>query len=304
MPTFPYAGNLIPEPVWGALSEYDDHDEGRKRVFGSTRLVLTDKLKAILGINYAQYHRDGNSSGLIFDQTDSKVSPYAGLTYDITNRVLGYVSYSDLYFPQSQVDADNEYLDPSKGTNIEAGVKTDWLDKRLLTTLAVFRAKQSGLATPTGDFNSFGQFIYTPVDVQSKGIELEATGKLNDYSDLVFGYTTLKLTGQDGDDTYPWVPRHTANLALRARVPSYTALSFGASGRWQSEISNVESSGITVRQDAYTVLNAFAAWQFLPDATLRFNVNNLTDEKYINTLRYAGYYGAPRNYQATLDYKF
>ena len=33
-------------------------------------------------------------------------------------------------------------------------------------------------------------------------------------------------------------------------------------------------------------------------------VNNLTDEKYINTLRYSGYYGAPRNYTLSLNWRF
>ncbi len=41
-----------------------------------------------------------------------------------------------------------------------------------------------------------------------------------------------------------------------------------------------------------------------PKTTLRFNVNNITDEKYINTLRYAGYYGAPRSYQLSLNHQF
>lgn len=309
MPSFPYAGNLIAEPVWGplstALADNADYTEKRNRVFGATRLTLTDGLKAILGFNYAEYKRDGNSFGTPMNQSDSKVSPYAGLTYDITSRVLAYVSYSDLYLPQSQVDADNNYLEPSKGSNIEGGLKMDWLNQRLLTTLAVFQAKQTGIAAPTGDVNEFGQAVYAAEDfVRSKGVEFEAVGRLTDNADLTFGYTTMELTDRNGSDIFPWVPRHTANLAFRARVPSYTALSFGAGGQWQSKISNVESSGITVRQDDYMVLNAFAAWQFLPNATLRFNVNNLADEKYINTLRYAGYYGAPRNYQATLDYRF
>lgn len=309
LPSFPYPGDLIPEPVWGARSNLEadnaDYTEQRNRVFGATRLTLTDRLKGILGFNYAEYKRDGNSFGTPLNQSDSKVSPYAGLTYDITHRLLGYVSYSDLYLPQSQVDASNNYLEPSKGSNIEAGLKFDW-DEHLLVTLAVFQAKQTGLAVPTGDTNSFGQAVYAATDfVRSEGIEFETVGKLNDNTDLTFGYTVLELTDQRGDTNIsPWVPRRTANLTLRARLPSYTALSFGVNGRWQSDISNTEPNEVTVRQDGYAVLNAFAAWQFLPGAALRFNINNIADEKYINTLRYAGYYGTPREYQATLQYRF
>ncbi|HYG07086.1 MAG TPA: TonB-dependent siderophore receptor [Stenotrophomonas sp.] len=303
MPAFPWAGNVIPEPVWGEASTYGTLNQRLKRVFGATRLSLTDQLKAIVGFNYASYHRDGDNYGVAFDQTEGKTSPYAGLTYDFNEHVLGYVSYSDIYQPQDQTDINDRYLDPTKGSNYEAGVKADWLDKRLLTTLAVFKAEQDGLATGIG-YNEHGQFYYAGVDVESKGVEFEATGKLSDNVDLVFGYTALKLTGADGDDTYRWVPRRTANLMLSARLPAYSALSFGIGGRWQSAISNVETSGFAVHQDSYAVLNGFVAWDVLPNATLRFNVRNITDEKYINTLRYAGYYGAPRNYTLSFDWRF
>lgn len=304
LPAFPYATHAIAEPAWSDASIYSVLNQRLKRAFGTTRIALSDRLKAIVGVNYAQYRRDGNSYDLAFDQTTSHTSPYGGLTFDFSEHVLGYVSYSDIYQPQDQVDANDRYLDASKGVNYEAGIKADWLDKRLLTTLAVFKADQDGLATPTGQYNEYGSTIYAPVDVRSKGVELEVSGRLNDNLDLVFGYTALKLDGLDGDDTYPWVPRRTANLLLSGRLPAYQALSLGLGGRWQSAISNVESSGFTVRQDSYAVLNAFAAWDFLPNATVRLNVNNLTDEKYINTLRYSGYYGAPRNYTLSLNWRF
>ncbi|HEY0332824.1 MAG TPA: TonB-dependent siderophore receptor [Stenotrophomonas sp.] len=303
MPGFPWGGDAIPEPVWGELSTYGTLNQRLKRVFGATRISLTEQLKAIVGVNYANYHRDGANYGVTFDQTESKTSPYAGLTFDFNEHVLGYVSYSDIYQPQDQTDVNDRYLDPTKGSNYEVGVKADWLDKRLLTTLAVFKAEQQGLATGAG-YNEHGQYYYEGVDVESKGVEFEVTGKLNDHLDLVFGYTALKLTGEDGDDTYRWVPRRTANLLLSARLPGYEALSFGIGGRWQSDISNVETSGFAVRQGSYAVLNGFVAWDFLPNASLRFNVRNITDEKYINTLRYAGYYGAPRSYTVSFDWRF
>jgi outer membrane receptor for ferric coprogen and ferric-rhodotorulic acid len=303
LPPFPYAIDAIPEPGWSDASLYSVLNQHLKRAFGVTRIALSDRLKAIVGVNYAQYRRDGSSYGLPADQTTSHTSPYGGLTFDFNEHILGYVSYSDIYQPQDQVDANDRYLDASKGVNYEAGVKADWLDKRLLTTLALYKADQQGLATPTGQYNQYGQVIYAPVDVQSRGVEFEATGKLGDNVDLVFGYTVLKLTGTSGNDTYPWVPRHTANLLLSAHLPHYRALSFGIGGRWQSAISNMESSGFTVRQGDYAVLNGFVAWDFLPNATLRFNVHNITDRKYINTLRYSGFYGAPRNYMLSLDWR-
>jgi outer membrane receptor for ferric coprogen and ferric-rhodotorulic acid len=278
------------------------------RVFGATRLSMTDRFKAVVGFNWAEYQRDGvDNTGVSFDQTERELSPYAGLTFDFTDKVLGYVNYSYIFQPQEQYTFDRDYIDPSKGVNYEVGVKAEWFDERLLTTLAWFNAKQDGLATyvSTRFMDGYAFGYYTGVDIESKGIEFEATGKLNDYTDLLFGYTHLKMDGDDGDDTYSWVPRRTANLTLSARLPSYTPLSFGVGGRWQSKIFNADSySGYIVRQDSYALLNAFAAWEVLPNMTVRANVNNIADEKYIQSLYSVSYYGMPRDYSVTLDWRF
>jgi outer membrane receptor for ferric coprogen and ferric-rhodotorulic acid len=304
LPPFPYAGDAIPEPAWGPRMVSGTLNQQLTRAFGATRLAVTDRLKLVAGFNYAKYNRDGNN-GADFDQTEENLSPYAGLTFDFTDNILGYVSYSDLYKPQDQYDINHVYLDPTKGVNYEVGVKAEWLNKRLLTTLAWFDAEQEGLATYGGyDFDS-GKYWYYGVDVGSEGFELEVTGQVNDYLNLVFGFTKLKMSGPDGDDTYPWVPRETANLMLNARLPNYAPLSFGIGGRWQSETSKVESyTGMVTRQDAYAVLNAYAEWNILPNATLRANIDNLTDEKYINSLYSIGYYGAPIHYSVSLEYRF
>ncbi len=299
MPAFPYPTDAIPEPGWGGRELYSVLDQRLQRVFGATRIAVSERFKAILGANFASYRRSGSLYGAPFDQTTRHTSPYAGLTYDFNDQVMGYVSYSDLYQPQDQVDEDERYLDPSKGVNYEAGIKAGWLDGRLLTTIAVFKADQQGLATPVG-FNDLGSYIYAGVDVESRGIELEATGRINDWLELIAGYTTLELDGLDGEDTYAWVPRRSANLLLSGRLPGNEAFSWGVGGRWQSRIANG-----AVSQDGHAVINAYAAWDFLPNASVRLNAGNLGDQKYINTLRYgAGYYGAPRNYTLSLDWRF
>lgn len=308
LPGFPYAGDAIPEPVWGARTVYTTLNQRLTRVFGAARLSLSERFKAIVGFNWAEYQRDGvDNTDVSFDQTERNLAPYAGLTFDFTDTVLGYVNYSYIFQPQEQVGYDRGYLDPSKGVNYEAGVKAEWLDRRLLTTLAWFSARQEGLATYGGtrfmDGYAFG--YYTGVDIESKGFEFEASGKLGEHAELLFGYTQLKMDGDDGSDTYAWVPRRTANLMLSTRVPGYTALSLGVGGRWQSRISNTDSySGYPVRQGGYAVLNAFAAWDITPDLTLRANVNNVTDEKYIGSLYSVSYYGAPREYALNLNWRF
>ncbi len=309
LPGFPFAGDAIPEPVWEDRIVYSTLNQRLKRAFGVTRLALTERLKTIIGFNWAEYNRNGiDSTGLPFDQTENNFSPYAGVTFDFTDKVLGYANYSYIFQPQEQIDIARSYLDPSKGVNYEVGLKADWLDKRLLTTLAWFGAKQEGLATYAGynfDDPSDAFAYYEGIDIESKGLELEVAGRLSPNTDLVLGLTRLKMSGQEDGGTYTWVPRRTANLTLSTRVPSYKALSFGVAGRWQSKISNPDDyTAALVRQGSYTALNAFAAWDVRPNVTLRANVANITDKKYINGLYTIGYYGPPRNYSLRLDWRF
>ncbi|TWT21438.1 TonB-dependent siderophore receptor [Luteimonas marina] len=309
LPGFPYAGNAIPEPTWGDRTVYTTLNQRLTRVFGATRLAFTDRFKTILGFNWAEYQRDAvDNTGVASDVTDRNLAPYAGVTFDFSDRVTGYVNYSYIYQPQDAVDYDRNYFAPSKGTNYEVGVKAEWLDRRLLTTLAWFGAKQDGLSTyvATRFMDGYAYGYYRPIDIESHGFEFEASGKLSDNTSLLFGYTQLSMDGEEGSDTYSWVPRRTANLLLSTRLSSLPALSFGVGGRWQSEISNFESyvTSAPVRQGGYTLFNAFAAWDIRPDVTVRANVNNITDKKYIQSLYSVSYYGAPREYALSVDWRF
>jgi len=303
LPAFPYAGNATNEPVWGPRGISNETDQRLRRAYGATRLALSDRVKLIAGFNWAEYHRDGVST-LPFDQTEREISPYGGVTVDITDRVLAYASYSDIYQPQDYYDINDNYLDPSKGKNYEIGVKTSWADGQVLATFALFTAEQKGPGTYAG-LNSNGNYYYVGMDIESKGAELEVAGKLGQWGEIVLGVTSLKLEDMDGEKAYEWVPRNTATLAISSRIPNLPKLTLGASGRWQSSTSNVDGySGGTVRQDSYATLNLFGRWSLTDQASVRANVNNVTDEKYIASLYQVGFYGAPRNYSLSVDYRF
>jgi outer membrane receptor for ferric coprogen and ferric-rhodotorulic acid len=308
LPPFPFPNDAIPEPQWGERQVYSTMDQKLKRVFGATRLALSDRLKTILGFNWAEYELDATDNvGVRTNKTDRKLAPYAGVTFDFTPSILGYVNYSYIFQPQEEVDIDRVFLGPSKGTNYEVGVKIEWLDQALMTTLAVFKAEQDDLATYVGTMfkEGYAYGYYRPVDIEARGVEFEASGKLGEHVDLLLGYTYVKVDGTDGGDTHPWVPRRTANMLLSARVPSYTALSFGLGAKWQSDVFNLDSyTRYPVRQDSYALVSAYAAWDFRPNMTLRFNGRNLTDEKFISSLYNIGFYGTPRNYSVTLDWRF
>lgn len=303
LPAFPYGGDVIPEPTWGARSVASNGDQNLTRLYAAGRLQLTDALKGIVGINAIRLVRDGSAiygSGVqLNNETTQKASPYAGLTYELTADALAYVSYSDIFQAQDQVDVTGATLKPMKGVNAEVGVKAEWLGRKLLTTAALFSAEQRGLATVAGFSTATQQNYYEPKDVKSRGVELEASGRLGTHTKVSAGFTTMTLKGADGKDTYPWIPRHTLKLQADTRVAAIPQLRVGSAVRWQSDISKLAGA----RQDAYMLVDAFTAYELTQKATLRLNVKNLTDKKYIRSVTYGAIYGAPRSAALTLEYK-
>jgi outer membrane receptor for ferric coprogen and ferric-rhodotorulic acid len=308
LPAFPYAGDVYPEPEWGPRTPDSTGEQTLTRFYAASRLALTDGLKLIGGLNAIKLHRLGSSrygnSGDLGDSRISEVSPYLGMTYDITPDILGYVSYSDIFLNQEQVDFDGIALDPVRGVNYEAGVKAEWLDKKLLTTLAVFSAKALGQATYLGTHVAghprAGTYYYEPKDVDSQGVELEAVGRVGKLDKLAIGVTHLDVSTPDGNDN-PWIPRTTVNLRYDTRFAALPQLQAGIAGRWQSDVTN--SAG-TVKQDSFLLANAFVAYDITDRSTVRLNVNNLFDKKYIGGLAYGAIYGAPRNATVSVNYKF
>lgn len=303
LPAFPYGGDAYPEPTWGAAAPSTASKQELTRLYGSSRLALTDALKAIVGVNVVKLTRQGSSFyGPAVSSTDyptiDKASPYLGFTYDFAPNILGYASYSEIFQYQDQLDINGRYLDPMKGVNHEIGVKAEWLGGQLLTTFALFGAQQKGVAT-YGGLTASNQYWYQPSDVKSSGFELEATGQLTKNDSLTVGLTQIKLTGPDGKDTFEWIPRTTVNVRYDTRLSALPQLKMGVAGRWQSKIHKEGGAS----QDAFFVANAFASYEINRQLTARLNVYNLFDKKYLGGLAYGAIYGAPRNASLTLNYK-
>lgn len=57
-----------------------------------------------------------------------------------------YVSYTDIFKPQTERDASRKYLEPIVGSNYELGLKGSLLEERLNLATAVFWSKQDNVA--------------------------------------------------------------------------------------------------------------------------------------------------------------
>jgi len=294
-----FAGTF-PEPAYTTFYGGSDMHDRERSAYAGARLDVADGVKLIIGANATTVISDGTSYGTSHVRRASRTSPYAGLVWDLAEHVAAYGSYSAIFTPQSELGADLQRLDPATGTNVELGLKTEWLDKRLAGTMALFKARQNNLATYDHFDEDHGVSIYTGVDTRSRGFELELTGNPLPGWNLSTGYTQLEIEDEAGHAVRTYTPRRLFKLATTWRVPALPALKLGANASWRS----ATSTG-AIRQRSFALLDVMASYEFGKQLKATLNVNNITDKKYYTSLYWSqSYWAAPRNASVSLDWSF
>ena len=291
-----------PEPSYPQIKKAEKMRDQQDRLYGALRMNVTDQLKLIAGGSLISVKTTGYSFGVNKARSDEAFSPYAGVLYDLTPSVTLYASYTDIFNPQSEVDQNHNRLDPAEGSSVEAGVKSEWFDKRLLASMAVFSGTQKGLAEAAGTFpdgKSYSRGVKTTVS----GYELEVTGKITAKWSLSGGFTDLSFDKQAGQDVRPYIPRRTLKLMTTYQVPEWQDLRVSAALRWQDRI---KSTGMpVVTQDAYAVVDLSASARVTDKVRASVQVKNLFDERYLTSLMWAqSYLAQPRSVFASLSYSF
>lgn len=277
--------------------------------FAALNLELSDPLHFIVGSRVTKFERV-NSKGTSAEQEqkyNAEVIPYLGLVYDINENLATYASYTSIFNPTSvRKDTGGNYLDPEEGNTVEFGLKSEFYDGKLNSSIAYFMTKQDNLAVTDGtNLTPDGSQAFTMEDgAKIKGWDLTIGGEILPNWDITGGYTYTKAEDQNGDRlNSSTVPKQTLKLFTSYK---YNKLTVGTGINWQSEINDVYTRyGLNkqVQQKAYTVVNAMAKYEVEKDLDVILNVNNLFDEEY----RYfpaQGGYGDERNYTLSLNYKF
>ncbi len=292
-----------PKPSFDAGTDGSLWHTTRHSAFAAARLNLADAVKLIAGANVTHVESSGTNYGVDHAYAHGAVTPYLGLVTELSSAVSAYASFTRIFNPQSEVDVNHQVLAPIQGRSVEAGLKSEWLDKRLAGSLAAFRTQQDNTAEAAGSFANF-QTYYKGVDATSTGFEAELTGRLAAGWDINAGYTQFRLKGEDGQDTRSFVPRRTLRLATNWQLSSLPGLRVGAAAEFQSAIYTFDGA-TRIDQAAYALLDLMARYEFSRQMSLAVNVNNVTDRKYLSSLYWTqAYYGAPRNVSATLRWTY
>lgn len=292
-----------PLPAFGTDSFAGAYTDKRKNAYAAVRWNLADDWKLLTGANVVNVETAGNSFGVDSYRSATKTTPYAGLVYDINRDVSAYASYTSIFNPQSEIDANRQTLAPIEGKTYELGVKSELFGGRANLSAAVFKTRQDNTAQLEGYLNGVDAY-YSGVDAQSKGIELELSGQVARNWQATIGWTAMSMEGGDGEDVRTYVPRHTLRSSTTYRFDSLPALKVGASVNWQSKI-HLDDGTAVIRQGSYATLGLMAQYEINPHLKLSANLNNVTDKRYLQSLYWSqSYYAAPRNASVSLNWTY
>ncbi|WP_070885714.1 TonB-dependent siderophore receptor [Pseudomonas argentinensis] len=289
----------------------------------TTRLSLAEPLKLVLGGRLDWYDYDDKESSTADYRVTRNVTRFAGLIYDLDDHHSVYVSYSDIFKPQTEKDTSGTPVRPIVGKNYEVGIKGEYFDGALNASAALFRVDQENRAVETSRFGCPQASCYQASgEVRSQGIDLEIQGALTENWQLGAGYTyarvhTIKDANNPQNENQRFdtdMPEHLFKLSTVYRFQGpLEKLRVGGNLSWQSRLYNDitlrDGSSYRLQQGAYALTNLMAGYAVNENLDLQLNANNIFDKKYYSSISdsidYGGdTYGTPRNLMLTAKYSF
>lgn len=290
----------------------------------SGKLDISDALDVIMGIKFYQYkearffqYLDNPASDEKSDDNGS--SKYLGVIYSFSDTVNAYASYTDTYQPQfGMLNEDLKPLNAITGQNIELGVKAALLDDNLTVNLALYDTLQKNVGEVIPEYADQRPARYREVDgANSKGVELEVTGKVTDHWDLMLGYTQFSLEDQDGNKINREAPRKLLKINS---LYNYNDFTFGLGLQWNDNTkvnvrgvpgvdlglpAGTRRGSLLDTKKSHVLLSAHLGYQVTEQLDIKLHVRNLLDEEYYDTYGFVPKkMGEPRAFNLVANYKF
>ncbi|WP_454946849.1 TonB-dependent siderophore receptor [Capnocytophaga leadbetteri] len=318
----PIAGNAykdISKYIWkqNTLNPYEEYSHG---VYVQEQIDISI-VKLLIGLRQEWFTETLNKETTkeISRQTSAFI-PRVGLVVEASENINLYSTWVKGFQPQganiqSDPDRYGGPFDYMKSELYEVGLKTEWFNKRLSATLAIFKITQGNSLEQSPKAGKADWRV--PVDEESNGFELDVAGQiLPNFSVVVnYAYTDARIvklkeegTIKDLNVQRPSTPRHAANLWTKYIFEngSLKGLGAGIGVSYASErLGQVGRRATAASYPDYTLLNAVLYYK-VKDVQLQLNVNNVLNRTYwisgYDNLR--NFPGAPRNINASVTYRF
>ncbi|CAM4340644.1 TonB-dependent receptor [Zobellia roscoffensis] len=285
-------------------------------------ITFNSWLKSFLGFRYSTTETSTDA-----EITDSDAfNPLGGIIISPLENVNVFASYTNSSYPLNgtRLSADGTELGNERYDQLEAGIKTNWLDSRLRFNLTYFKINNKDMNLPVYDENWVATGFYEKGgNDQRQGVEVELTGRILDNFEVITGYSYIDAQYKE-HTSYVYgsaplnTPKHTFNVYGNYSFKNnLKGLSVGAGAYYTGErpINNwsagpVTHEGIVPLQEpfdveAYTLVNAQVAYQINQNWGVRVLLNNIFDEIGYNAYR-TRYINQtdPRSFYGMVTYKF
>ncbi|WP_024929230.1 TonB-dependent receptor [Methylophilus sp. OH31] len=314
-----WSGSTLAKPVLPYTST--GHTRTRQDgVYVTSRLNLADQWKLILGGRLDWYDYDNYRNNSDYEVVRN-VTRYAGLIYDLNDHHSLYASFTDIFSPQSSIGRDGNVIRPIDGENYEFGLKSEYLNGALNTSIAVFQVNQNNRSRAVRDVSQCTvgtSCAEASGEVRSRGVDMEIQGALQPNWQVGAGYTYtnteyIKDDSYDKGDRFNTLsPEHMFKLTTVYRLlGDWSNWRVGANVYRQSRIYMTASEAGTtddVEQKAYTLVDMIVGYKASKNLDLQLNINNLLDKTYYRGVSSANWawesYGEPRSARITAKYTF
>jgi iron complex outermembrane receptor protein len=252
--------------------------------------------------------------------TDQAFSPRLGVVIQPLPWLSLYGSYSKSFGQSNALPGPGvSVFPPQHAEQFEGGVKAELFDKRLTATLAYYDITKSNVVE-----RITGTLFSRPIGlVESKGVELDVTGRINDHWSIIgtYAYDDARITkdssgpsalgGREGNRLLS-VPFHQGSLWLKYDADGdFRGLSvaggvFSSGERQGDNESSFQLPGYA-RVDGmiqYRLPTSLVPWA--KAVTAQLNVKNLLNTTYYTSSfgRFDVFPGAPRTFTASLRVEF
>ncbi len=303
-----------------SIRNYDQYKQVNHGIYIQNQLTYKS-LEVLLGLrkeyfsDYLNYNTDSEEK-----VNQDTFIPRIGVVYKIKPNINVYGTWVKGYQPQASTAINNPNaggpFDPLTSALFEFGLKSEWFQKRLGVTLAFYDLTQEGALYDAGDTNNPDRLMQIGEE-KSRGIELDAYGKIQENWSLVLNYAYNDAFFSEADqatldrfgDRKPNAPEHTFNLWTKYVINQgqLNGLGLGLGYDYVSERkgSIIRDLNLVPIFPSYGLVNT-ALYYNVDKFQIQLNINNVFDKTHwvgaYDFLR--SFPGQPRNIMTTVSYTF
>lgn len=296
-------------------------------LFAQNRFILTDRLAMTTGIRAEKYEQERRNlrtaTDNLVDTSNTEYMPGLGATFQAIPELQLFGSIYKAFSPALNGDAlsgmQDQELEAERSTNLEIGMRGE--NGATTYELTAFRMDFDNQIIPANSNSDFqntngGKTLHQGLE-GAFGVELGAGFRFNTSLTWI---PTAKFDGDrlnpDGTINIPdgkrvtYTPKLVGNVSLRYKADKLlTSLSAHYNDKQYTDTANTEAiveqtSGFFIGEiDSYVTYNLNSTYTITQDLDVSASVKNLTDKRYIASLRQGIYVGTERSIDVGLRYQ-